>query len=641
MSENTQEKKSIKLESLLAGYFLNFNKLDNVDFSLIVDDFKSKTGMEISDIWGYKFNIINKYARLLKTGTIELKPDVSLDELGDGFLSLRDKLTYVAGDIVCDYFKNMTVDKYNKMREETLENGKKDVLNNAHVLLISNIEDDYNEMVKYGFKNIDYFRSFVRADKYFKEHPEELEKYNIILKGGGRDIEMNLYLDNYIFRNSYKKSFIETPFSRYDYYMDGHMEFIAYLQDVINYRNWQTTEYSYEGIFDRIVENLIINHTLSYVENKDKKYEPIVDFINKNRIELPKDIKDLKILYLDAVHVSEFAEGIAKELGLNIVFQEDNNFSISRNVINHMGEYDIIIASETYSRDLTGLNGESTEQCKDTGRELTLLVVQDIASNDIGDRIDLDYSFGGNYAPDNETHHEKYWVIRENIKVDAPTEYSLQCKQSDYSTMKAIIESAVNIYNDALKKKNNTSLKNNKFRTIEEINKEYDDFYKKIEEEEAKENAPITEFYTIATYVIRYLDWKKKGYIINEPVGLNIEETDKGIKVENIYQGKVYCSIIFPKELKEDLYIFYIQTLSKKGVLSEPKTVGIYKNKYENLDGIPDRPDEKQQDAIRSISKKIRVVLRPLTEEGLRRKEKIESERELKLERRRRHNGKR
>ena len=50
-------------------------------------------------------------------------------------------------------------------------------------ILSDSIQDDYDELIKYGFKNVDYFKSIVRADKYFAEHPLELQKYHIILKG--------------------------------------------------------------------------------------------------------------------------------------------------------------------------------------------------------------------------------------------------------------------------------------------------------------------------------------------------------------------------------------------------------------------------------------------------------------------------
>lgn len=106
--------------------------------------------------------------------------------------------------------------------------------------------------------------------------------------------------------------------------------------------------------------------------------------------------------------------------------------------------------------------------------------------------------------------------------------------------------------------------------------------------------------------------------MINQiPEGLKIIEDKDGIKVENIYQGRTLCAIVFPKEYKhEDLRIFQIQTLSKKGKLSSPQTIGVYTNKYENLESIPDRPDEKQASALLSIEKKINVALRPLNEEA-------------------------
>ena len=64
------------------------------------------------------------------------------------------------------------------MNDKEKEIEKVRFLNNANVLLISERQEEYDELVKYGFKNIDYFKSLVIADKYFKLHPERLYKYH-------------------------------------------------------------------------------------------------------------------------------------------------------------------------------------------------------------------------------------------------------------------------------------------------------------------------------------------------------------------------------------------------------------------------------------------------------------------------------
>jgi len=71
------------------------------------------------------------------------------------------------------------------------------------------------------------------------------------------------------------------------------------------------------------------------------------------------------------------------------------------------------------------------------------------------------------------------------------------------------------------------------------------------------------------------------------------------------------------------LRIFKIQTLSKKGVLSNPQTIGVYTSKYENLKNIPSRPDERQKNALISLEKKIKFALKSLNKEGLKKQQEV------------------
>ena len=93
-------------------------------------------------------------------------------------------------------------------------------------------------------------------------------------------------------------------------------------------------------------------------------------------------------------------------------------------------------------------------------------------------------------------------------------------------------------------------------------------------------------------------------------------EDEKHIKVENIYNGRVFCTLRFLKDYKKDDYrVFQMESLSKKGYLSSQETVGLYTNNYENMKGIPDRPNEKQMDALNSINKKIDFSLKPVIDD--------------------------
>ncbi len=625
MNKETEEKETMEYEKFIAGALLKFKTLDNVDFSLLVEDFEKKTNIEPRGLWYHSNNKLGKYIETIANGTIKLRDGISFDYyIEEEKCTLRDKLLAIAGNTVNNYFSSLEIETFKKEKEKSLIENKDKVLNTANILLVSDIQDDYDELVKYGFKNVDYFKSIIRADKYFSKHPEELEKYHIILKGN-QNVQQccfdgDVELDRKFWNLREKKHILEPGLHRYDY--SDHMELVTYLKDSINHRSWETEEQSYTDIFDRIVENTLINHTLENVDLKDKKFVPIQDYINPNRLPLPTKKSDLKILYLDSIRVSEYADRIASELGLNIDFKEDNNRSLGRYVKSNLGKYDIIIVTRLYSGNLLRMNHESTEQCKDTGKELTLLVAQEDlywgVDKDLADGIELGYVFGGNFAPDSKYHSKEIRILRQPIDVEAKDEYWIKYNQSQYSQIKGILEASVNFYNQALLQNGKLAISDIDFKTADELNQDYVNAYKNKEAIKEAELAPIRAFDDIRYAILSYLIYRKKGLISYHPEGLKIIEGKDGIRIENIYQGKTCCTITFPKCYKsDDIRIFNIQTLSKKGNLSDTKTIGLYTKKYENYKGIPNRPDERQANALLSIEKKIKFVLEPLIDEAL------------------------
>lgn len=628
MNRNTNDKESIVYEQFVAGALLKFEFIDSVDFSLLVEDFETKTNIDMDgcfDVWR-----IGRYANS-KKGIILLRDGISLDYfIKEENRTLREKLQEVAGNKVNNYFSSLEIEIFKQKKEKALLENKDKVLNTANVLLISDVQDDYDELMKYGFQNVDYFKSIIRADQYFAKHPEELEKYHLVLKGNQNVqhccFEGDVELDRTIDRLRDKNQILNPPLRRYDY--PDHIELVTYLSDRNNHRGWNPEELTYQDIFDRIVENMLINHTLEKVDLKDKKFVPIEDYINPNRLPLPTKKSDLKILYLDPIKVSDFATRISEELKLDITFKEDNNCSLGRYIKTHLGDYDIIIVSRLYSSNLLGMNVESTEQCKDTGRELTLLVTQEElccgVDSDLGDGIKLGYVFGGNYAPDSEYHSKEIRILRQSIEVEEESEYWKKYSQGEYSQIRWIIEASVNFYNQALIQMNKPTIGDLDLKTAEALEQEYvNAFENKRAKEQAKkakeqaELAPIREFDDIRYVVMKYLENRKKKLINQVPKGLRIIEGKDGIKVENVHDGRILCAIIFSKNNNEqkNIRVFEIQTVSKKGILLAPQTIGVYTSQYESLESTPPRPDERQASAITSIQKKVNCVLGPLNEE--------------------------
>lgn len=603
---------------VLVGALLYFTSLDTVDFNLLVKDYETKTHKMMESVCSSSPHHLGKYIEGLRNGTIKLKDGVSLDDfIEEEHRTLREMFVELAGSTIDDYYSGFNIEAFQKKKEEALLEYKTRVLDSANILLISDIQDDYDELVAYGFQHIDYFRSIIRADQYFAKHPEELEKYHVIIQGNqsirsGVLVFSNIALAKKI--NETRNRRLVLRLARYDY--PDHMELESYFMDHVNYRNWEEKEFTYQGMFDRFVENMFLNQILEKAVLKDDRFIPIEDSINPNRLPLPAKKSDLKVLYLE----HGFMTRIIEELKLDITYADDYNRRLEDFFQTHLGDYDIIIASYLHLHCLLGLNIESTEQCKDTGRELTLLVCHDEfywgVDTDLGDGVKIYYRFGGSLAPDSDIHSKEFLVLREAIEEDHLDNYA----QSRYSKAKSIIEASVHFYHQALLQRGKPGISDLDFKTADDFDQEYERVYQNKQEKRKVELTPIRRFDSICSQIRSYLSYKNKGVIRQNPEGLNIMEIADRIKVENIYQGRTACVIIFPKDYKQDdLRILEIQTLTKKGTLSHPQTIGLYTSKYDGLEDIPRRPDEKEKGALSALEKKINVALKPLNDDAWRR----------------------
>lgn len=506
-------------------------------------------------------------------------------------------------------------------------NQKNELLTKANVLLISDDEEDYEELKKSGFKNISYFKSIIRADNYFRNNPNELEQYHIIINGSHKVqrccFNGEVELDKKI--NETKHKALVTHLYKTERF--NQIEYNTLLNDWENHKSWEITSHSLKNVYEEIIKAAIITEVLKKVKTTES-FSPAKDYINPNKLPLPSKKSDLKILYLDKIRVSRYADKIAETLGLNITFKEDDNTTLGKYVKASLGEYDIIIVSDSYSRSILDMNKESTEQCKDTGRELTLLVTYDKKSipemdedkkldmDGFGLKINLNYSFGGNLAPDQEKHSKEFRVLRRHDD-EVPNDAYKTFDENEITEMEGIIEAVVNIYNESLLQNDKESIDDLDFLSMEELDREFEIVEQKENNRILKALEPIKNYDSMIYTITNYMSYLKRGFIEKEPTGLRVTERKDFYQIDNIENEHIVSSITVPKNYKKDnLRVFKIRTTLNDGSLSKPRFVGLYTRKYEKLENVPYRPNESQRKALTDIYEKINTLIRPLCNEA-------------------------
>lgn len=488
---------------------------------------------------------------------------------------------------------------------------KMKVVKEANILLISDKDRDYKDLVDYGFKNIDHFKSIIRADRYFKEHPEELEKYHIIIKGSQK-VECNGFHIDLV--DKLKEVSVDYPnmVVWLNKRSSGNGDITLYYDNKYTYFNvYYGNEYGEKiyTLFDNIAEYTANHGVMDKVKALGKSNYH--DYVNPNKLPLPNKKSDLKILYLYGIMYDEFGEedvkesGLNEELGLDITFVRDSKIALAENVINKLGDYDIIIAWGRCSGILFHMNDESTEQCKDTGRLFTLLATY----NEFPFGIDLSYSFGGEIAKSLEKEHKFFRALSKDDEGHF----------RGYSLMRSIIESVVSHYDDNIVRLGASE-------GISGLDlREADDFTAECKEEQERkeqlrelELAPIKAFDEMCSTVKACLGNTRNFYrpsnnylTIND---LRITDLGYSIKLDSVYQGRVLCSLTFPIDhWLDDFRTFELQTLTNKGGLSKPQPMGLYTSEVEERYSLPARPTEKQTEIIESLEKKVATNLAQYT----------------------------
>ncbi len=583
----------ISYDNIIAGSILKFGKLDNTDINFISKKVESVTQVDLH--YRAFCSPLNNCLQRDDDGTITIA-----NQSEEAMATLKEFAKPLES-----FFESLDVEAFKKEKKEYLETAKRELLSNANILIISEDESDYEALKNYGYSNIDYFKSLIRANRYFSSHPEELQKYHIMLLGKHSInhccFDGNVWLESEITRVAKESKVIESEIFRCDYDYATEYPYAVFLQDYYLKRSWEAGGDTFDEVISKITEAATINEVL--IKNPPiKPFEQIKDCTNPEIIPLPKKLEDLKILFLGLLNNDELTK-MTQSLGISCTFLEDTNSALGKHVKEHLGEYDIILVSRSYSGAVLEMTTECTEQCKDTGRQLVLLVSYDIdhilnldedekpAFDLYGSQVKIQYRFAGPLVFESDIQEQNFKVLRKSNQ-----------RYENQSIRFGILCAVVNLFDEFAKSLDDTGFENNTLPSAIQLNEEYIAHVEQEKLNRALALKPIEDFDRFVYLVENYL--LKKPHIKNRD--LQIIESQDGIKVQALYNGNPICAITYRKsDATEHIRIFLLQVLTKKGTLSAPVLRGFYTKKYEKLQSTPSRPTEEEEKAIDGLFKKV------------------------------------
>lgn len=613
------ENKKISSDILLAGALQRLQQIDLVDLKLLTDLLREKLSIEI-DYKIRKKSEISAYLKTQRNGTILFRSDITLDKyLEEEGLTVLEKLQIIAGGEISSFFNELNSKDYYNRKKVLLNDNKRRAGLLARILLISDNEDDYKTLQKEGYRNIDYFKSVIVADKYFKDKKEKLYDYHLVLLG---DTPINSdAFDETDLERFIKKISITTNLKYLCYSNNSFEDNESYLlYEKIGRDAYSIEENSKEGFLEAINKYTFISLITELLKrNEFKKIPKYQEQINPE-LPLPRKKSELKILYLDHYGNSEEEKMIAEELGLDITFIQDDNFAFKKNCKDKLGDYDIIIGSDAYSSILQKLKTESEEQCKLTGRQLVLLMnyrTDPHISFDpktctyaegLGSDVTLKYIIAG--SDKDKTTSIKYKLFRKakygsNDLDDKWVGYA----NKRYSQTRSIISSAVNIYNDFILN-SHTEIEDNDLDSIEDFNNEFSEESNKSDIEKSIRLKAIEEFDEMRNTISKYIELFTNNFTIDVPKEIKIRETENHFTIKILKESKTIAVLKYEKRINGRTREFELQILNKKGKLSKSEM-------YHMTSGA--KLSDNIQKVMNAIEKKVMKEIKPINETAMKR----------------------
>ena len=624
MSDNKPKKDSF--EKLISGALLRFNIIDPVDLNILADEIKQELNIVFDgDSTVYEHGL-ERFLDKIKDGSYRLFNELDLDSIDKKEdKPIHEILEDIAGPDITEFFKNLDIKKYFGFRGELENILFKKVYENANVLLISDREEDYNALVKQGFKHINYFKSCVLADKFFKVHPGELSKYHIFIKGGS-PLKGETDLEKHITNLSSKTKSSKAELDTID--LGDQEKIIVRLFDKTHHVSYSVEGKDYNEVYTAIVENAIVNET--DFEKREDIIINNVNEVNEERMSYPSESYDLKILFLQKHGIEGLSEELAKKLGLDINkidYYHDHNTTLEDRAEQNLGDYDIIIATDSFSHRLLNEVDECTCQCNYTGRNLVLLTTYETngmkESNDSkkpfaynGSKIKMHYKVAGPEAKGLELKDDEFCVLTSTFIKHDETAQKTSVGEDVQSNTYAILCAAIQAYNKALNNAKGYGFYNKvSYPAPSELNAKYATKIESRNKYKDYDETPVFEFDDMMYNVGLYLLNKENGLTDAELHSIRIETSGSNIKIINVHNGKDVATVTVNmngNDLNGNKRLFELQTL-KDGKLGTKYPVGLFNR--EHFEEYPVHPflrrvpDEDEMNALKLLEFKVNEEL--------------------------------
>ena len=579
--------KEINFEQILAGAILKFGVVDAIDLKLIIADLKSRGFTKIDEL--YRTFNLGRFIKQIDNKYI-FNDELAFNSIlySEG-LTVKEKIRQVIGQTLLSYYANLDADEFKRRKEIFLNiNGNK-LLNNGRVLLISDNKEDYKQLVQYGFKNIDYFSSIVRANNYFVKNADKINQYHLILLGNQAvksDYIQHFEIEKTLQKLKYDNEILVAPIKKCQLNNRTYLE--TFLHNNSSMQSYYINSNTYKELFNQIFTCALVNEVLEK-RTISNKFEQIPDYENPNKIALSSDLSKLNIFYLDAGRQDNLPSKLSDRLGLKINANVSNSYDDPNFIQTNLGNYDIMIASSLYNQNILEFNHESTEQCKDTGRLLTLFV--SYKTNQDSSSFIIEYSFGGKYAPD----YEKHTISINMTNNDYSNKYTQRFIVNHNLVMERIVKESVNIYNRALKLLNPVE-----FDTKDMVS---------IVKDEVVTSA--NKYDKLFNKVMLFLKYRDEELITEKPVDINIIDGLNSIKIIDSHYGVINAVLTLPKvQYQDDVRLFGLQTFLDGGVLDVMRISGAYSKNTSLLDENNFNKANKQDlELLNRIEKKLDIIL--------------------------------
>lgn len=476
---------------------------------------------------------------------------------------------------------------------------EKFINNKMNTLLVSEKDSDYETLVKYGFENVTYFKSPIIALEYFWEHPEMKEQYELIICS-------DTMADKTCFEYPRFTHKITDLFKNPDchiFYKWDYDAWFEYIGEMCLKRNFL---YTLEDILDKYFDE-------TKTKESNKKFKQAV--LKEKGMTLPKKIENIKVLFLQGGYSyrPETNAQVLNDIGIKtFALTDDCNPGLQRNAIPYLGYYDIIIADMIYSRELFNLEKEVLEQNKHRDNGLTMLVCNNVDGYGENFHVAFECSFVSNNHDNLPKKEKNYFNIFSQNEEYTPNEYFLR--------------TVIRRYIDELNKINDVQIDTTNLPSVEDMierrkieAEERERKFWEAEKQKEEEEKPLRTIEHIRTYAKKYLNLRRKGiYLPLE--GLEITEKNNYITVYFTIQNKKMCAISFSKNVSsydDTIKLFAIQTISKKGNLSDPTELAVYLSDWDNNSEIPRKPTDEEWSKIEGIKKRVDKILVPLVDESM------------------------